>query len=79
MLKRKLLLLAAMLIVSVVSRAQSVSWNDRIMSPLGVIEAKLDNGLSYILVENDSPDRMIEMRLIFRAGSVLETDRKSVV
>lgn len=74
MLKRKLLLLAAMLIVSVVSRAQSVSWNDRIMSPLGVIEAKLDNGLSYILVENDSPDRMIEMRLIFRAGSVLETE-----
>ena len=42
MLKRKLLLLAAMLIVSVVSRAQSVSWNDRIMSPLGVIEAKLE-------------------------------------
>mgnify|MGYP003424133928 FL=1 len=74
MLKRKLLLLAVMLIVSVVSRAQSVSWNDRIMSPLGVIEAKLDNGLSYILVENDSPDRMIEMRLIFRAGSVLETE-----
>ena len=74
MLKRTLPLLAAMLLLAVVSRAQSVSWNDRIMNPLGVIEAKLDNGLSYILVENDSPDRMIEMRLIFRAGSVLETE-----
>ena len=67
-------LLAAMLLLAVISRAQSVSWNDRIMSPPGVVEAKLDNGLSYILVENDSPDRMIEMRLIFRAGSVLETE-----
>ena len=74
MLKRSLPLLAALLLITVGSRAQSVSWNDRIMSPLGVIEAKLDNGLSYILVENDSPDRMIEMRLIFRAGSVLETE-----
>ena len=74
MLKRLLPLLAVMLISTVSSRAQSVSWNDRIMLPLGVIEEKLDNGLTYILVENDSPDRMIEMRLVFRAGSVLETE-----
>ena len=74
MLKRSLPLLAALLLITVGSRAQSVSWNDRIMNPLGVVEAKLDNGLNYILVENDSPDRMIEMRLIFRAGSVLETE-----
>lgn len=60
--------------ITVNSRAQSVSWNDRIMLPLGVVEEKLDNGLTYILVENDSPDRMIEMRLVFRAGSVLETE-----
>ena len=51
-----------------------MSWNDRILLPLGVVEEKLDNGLTYILVENDSPDRMVEMRLIFRAGSVLETE-----
>ena len=73
MLKRLLPFLAVILISTVSSRAQSVSWNDRIMLPLGVIEEKLDNGLTYILVENDSPDRMIEMRLVFRAGSVLET------
>lgn len=74
MLKKSLPLLVAMLLMTIGSRAQSVSWNDRIMHPLGVVEARLDNGLSYILVENDSPDRMIEMRLIFRAGSVLETE-----
>ena len=74
MLKRTLPLLAVMLLAAVASRAQSVSWNDRIMNPLGIIDEKLDNGLRYILVENDSPDRMIEMRLIFRAGSVLETE-----
>jgi len=74
MLKRTLPLLAVMFLAAVASRAQSVSWNDRIMNPLGIIDEKLDNGLRYILVENDSPDRMIEMRLIFRAGSVLETE-----
>ena len=71
--KRLLPFLAGLMMITIVSRAQSVSWNDRIMLPLGVIEEMLDNGLTYILVENDSPDRMIEMRLIFRAGSVLET------
>ena len=73
MLKR-LLPFFGMLIIAFTSRAQSVSWNDRILLPLGYVEEKLDNGLTYILVENDSPDRMVEMRLIFRAGSVLETD-----
>jgi len=71
---KKLLPLLGMLMITFISGAQSVSWNDRIMLPLGVIEEKLDNGLTYILVENDSPDRMIEMRLVFRAGSVLETE-----
>ena len=66
--------MAVILINAFTSRAQSVSWNDRIMLPLGVVEEKLENGLTYILVENDSPDRMIEMRLAFRAGSVLETE-----
>ena len=74
MLKRLLPLLAVISMNAVSSRAQSVSWNDRIMQPLGVVEEKLDNGLRYILVENDSPDRMIEMRLVVRAGSVLETE-----
>ena len=75
MLKKLLPLLAVILMNTVVSGAQSVSRNDRIMLPLGVVEEKLDNGLSYIIMENDSPDRMIEMRLVFRAGSVLETEQ----
>ena len=74
MLKRLLPLLAGIMI-TFVSGAQSVSRNDRIMLPPGVVEEKLDNGLSYIIMENDSPDRMIEMRLVFRAGSVLETEQ----
>ena len=74
MLKRKLPLLAVLFLLTVVSRAQSVYWNDRIINTIGIFDEKLDNGLRYILVENDSPDRMIEMRLIFRAGSVLETE-----
>ena len=53
MLKRLLPLLVGIIMITFTSRAQSVSWNDRIMLPIGVVEEKLDNGLSYILVENE--------------------------
>ncbi len=43
-----------------------------ILPRAGVIERRLDNGLSYVVAHNASPSRMIECRLIFRAGSVLE-------
>ncbi len=42
--------------------------------PAGMVHDKLDNGLGYFIMENGSPSRMIEFRLIFRTGSVMETD-----
>lgn len=48
--------------------------NDRILPRDGMIEGRLDNGLGYAVMRNGSPSRMIECRLIFRAGSAMETD-----
>lgn len=70
----KSLALAALIFLSFNSTAQTMSWNDRILPPAGTVESRLDNGLSYVLMPNDSPSRTIECRLIFRAGSVLETE-----
>ena len=71
---RKLIAAFACLVICCFSAfSQSVSSNDRILLPMGYMEGKLDNGLSYVMVRNGSPDRMIELRLIFRVGSVLET------
>ncbi len=47
---------------------------ERILPPAGMIEKQLDNGLSYIIMPNNSPSKMIEFRIMFRAGSVMETE-----
>ena len=52
----------------------SQAFNDAVLPPEGMVEKKLDNGLHYVLMKNASPSRMIEFRLIFRTGSVMETD-----
>lgn len=73
MTRKMLPVLCGLLLFCFTGMAQSVSSYDRILLPKGYVEGKLDNGLSYVMVRNGSPDRMIELRLIFRAGSVLET------
>jgi len=50
------------------------SSDELILPPAGMVEGRLENGLGYMLMNNGSPSRMIECRLVFRAGSVLETD-----
>ncbi len=48
--------------------------SERLLPPAEMVEKTLDNGLSYIIMPNDSPSRMIEFRIMFRAGSVMEDD-----
>ena len=52
--------------------AAQPSLEDKILPPAGMVSGQLDNGLSYMLMHNTSPSDMVECRLIFRAGSVLE-------
>lgn len=47
---------------------------EAVMLPDGMVHGTLDNGLGYYIMENGSPSRMIEFRLIFRTGSVMEDD-----
>ncbi len=47
---------------------------DRILPPTQMTEKTLPNGLTYIIMPNNSPSKMIEFRIMFRAGSVMETD-----
>ncbi len=48
--------------------------DERILPPDTMTEKTLDNGLTYIIMPNSSPSKMIEFRIMFRAGSVMETD-----
>ena len=50
------------------------TWEEPVLPPAGIVENTLANGLDYVIVENQSPSRMIEFRLIFRTGSMMETD-----
>ncbi len=80
--KEILLLVSAIILGSSVASATGLSVvsedtrqdGDRILPPAGMIEKKLDNGLTYIIMPNYSPTKMIEFRIMFRAGSVMETD-----
>ncbi|MGM9763276.1 MAG: M16 family metallopeptidase [Candidatus Cryptobacteroides sp.] len=73
MLKKKIFTTAAgILFVSLLLGAQTL--DDKILPRKEVVENRLDNGLSYMVSHNDSPSRMIECRLIFKAGSILEDE-----
>ena len=41
-----------------------------------VIAGTLNNGLEYLVLENDRPGRQVELRLVVKAGSVNETDNQ---
>ncbi len=85
---KHILLLASILIagssvasaseLSVVSYKESPAAThdsgDRILPPAQMTEKTLPNGLSYIIMPNNSPSKMIEFRIMFKAGSVMETD-----
>lgn len=70
--KGLLWLMAAAVMLQTRAYARDVSPADSVKLPENFVCGTLDNGLSYILVHNDSPSRMVECRLMFRAGSVLE-------
>lgn len=50
------------------------SCDTPILPPEGMAAETLPNGLGYMVMQNPSPSRMIEFRLVFRTGSVMETD-----
>ena len=52
-----------------------VNQYDEVRLPDNIIHEELSNGLDYVLVENKTPENMLEFRLIFKSGSMLENDK----
>lgn len=72
MLKKFFTTAAGIIFISLIAGAQNPE--DKILPRKDFVESSLDNGLSYVLSHNASPSRMIECRLIFKAGSILEDE-----
>ena len=41
-----------------------------------ILQGKLDNGLHYLIRQNDQPENFVELRLVVKAGSIYEDDRQ---
>ncbi|MFT6989736.1 MAG: zinc protease, partial [Paraglaciecola sp.] len=41
-----------------------------------IIKGQLDNGMTYLIRQNDTPEKRAEIRLIVKAGSILEDDNQ---
>lgn len=44
--------------------------------PQGTVEGRLENGFHYLIIPNHMPASRVEVRLIMRAGSILETEQE---
>ena len=64
--------LAAAVILTRVLPAYAAEPDEPVKAPEGLRSGVLENGLSYVIMHNSSPSKMVECRLMFKAGSVLE-------
>lgn len=56
--------------------SQSVDLNTPTPLDPNIKKGKLDNGLSYFIQKNPFPAKRVELRLVVKAGSTLETDEQ---
>ncbi|MDQ2990128.1 MAG: insulinase family protein, partial [Pseudomonadota bacterium] len=66
--------LAALLIVSTSAALAEIRLSDKIPVGPQVKVGKLANGLTYYIQKNGKPEKKLELRLLVKAGSVLEDD-----
>lgn len=72
MLRYPFVFLFTLLVGTLVSIGQS--WDDKLPLDPQIKIGKLDNGLTYYLRENQKPENRSELRLVVKAGSILEDD-----
>ncbi|MEO5999881.1 MAG: insulinase family protein [Chitinophagaceae bacterium] len=70
---KKWVLLLTILTVTGISYAQ-LDLTAKIPLDPKVKVGKLDNGLTYIIRQNNKPEKKVELRLVINAGSILEDD-----
>src|SRR5690242_194726 len=56
------------------SRATSLPLTDPMPVDSAIIRAQLPNGLRYYVRSNPKPEKRAELRLVVKAGSILEED-----
>jgi zinc protease len=79
---RKILSKAAFLLIFVISftfayaqpKIVFSSLDETIKNDTSVLTGKFQNGLTYYIKENKKPENRLELRLIVKAGSILEDD-----
>jgi len=60
--------------LSVLAMAQGIDYNEKLVLDPSVIYGKLDNGLTYYIKSNATPQKRAELVLVVHAGSVLEDE-----
>ncbi|MEO7497607.1 MAG: insulinase family protein [Massilia sp.] len=70
---RDLIALCCLLLVAF-SAAAAINLAERVPTDPDVKIGKLPNGLTYFIRKNDHPRKSVELRLVVKAGSVLEDD-----
>ncbi|GGE82518.1 M16 family metallopeptidase [Massilia psychrophila] len=71
---QKTVCLAALLIACTTSAAAKIKLSDPIPTGPQVVIGKLENGLTYYIQQNGKPEKKLELRLVVKAGSILEDD-----
>ena len=66
--------LSPILVLLLAVSAAPVRAQDRIPLDPSITTGTLDNGLSYMIRANDTPENRAELRLVLNAGSILEDD-----
>ncbi len=60
-------------------QAQQTFKPDQVLpADSAIIIGKLDNGLTYYIRENKKPEKRAELRLIVKAGSILEDENQRI-
>ncbi len=74
--KRIFLLAVGIVCFGFMSSAQQLNLNEAIPTDPNVKIGKLENGLTYYVRENSQPEDKMELRLVLKAGSILEEDNQ---
>ena len=72
---RKPLVAAAFLVIGLAAQAQYIN-TDAIPQDPALKKGKLANGLTYYIRQNKKPEQKVELRLVVKAGSILENDNQ---
>jgi zinc protease len=74
--RKQFYFLGLMLLMSTWAFAQTIGLNDKLPMDPAVKVGKLDNGLKYYIRKNVEPKNRAELRLVIKAGSILETEEQ---